>query len=71
VFYQGKMMYLLNTDDSIFAGLDNKEIQHIINDLKAPNLDIKEEGDLEDFLGVRIEQKKDGSIHLTQPQLID
>jgi hypothetical protein len=49
------MMYVLNTNDSIFAGPDNKEMQQIINDLKAPNLDIKEEGDLEDFLGVQIE----------------
>ena len=34
-------------------------------------MDITEEGSLEDFLGVNIERKDDGSIHLTQPHLID
>jgi hypothetical protein len=71
VFYKGKTMYALYTDDSILAGPDLKEIDKIIADLKAAKLDITEEGDLEDFLGVQIERKKDGSIHLTQPHLID
>ena len=34
-------------------------------------LDITVEGDLQDFLGVNIECKSDGTVHLTQPQLID
>jgi hypothetical protein len=40
-------------------------------DLKKAKLNITEEGDLEDFLGVQIERKKDGTVHLTQPHLID
>jgi hypothetical protein len=39
--------------------------------LQKAKLNITEEGDLEDFVGVQIERKKDGTIHLTQPQLID
>ena len=42
-----------------------------IKDIKAANLDVTEEGTLEDFLGVNIDRKEDGSIHLTQPHLID
>jgi len=34
-------------------------------------LDITIEGDIQDFLGVNIERKENGSIHLTQPHLID
>eukprot|EP00546_Thalassionema_frauenfeldii_P000512 CAMPEP_0178932584 /NCGR_PEP_ID=MMETSP0786-20121207/22717_1 /TAXON_ID=186022 /ORGANISM="Thalassionema frauenfeldii, Strain CCMP 1798" /LENGTH=505 /DNA_ID=CAMNT_0020609929 /DNA_START=184 /DNA_END=1701 /DNA_ORIENTATION=- len=45
VFYKGKTMCVLYTDDSIIAG--------------------------QDFLGVNIDRKDDGSIHLTQPHLID
>ena len=71
VFYRGKMMYALYTDDSILTGPDKKEIDQSIIDLKKAKLNITEEGDLEDFLGVRIERKEDGSVHLTQPQLID
>jgi hypothetical protein len=61
----------LYTDDSILAGPDKEERQQVIKDLKAANLNITEEGDLEDFLGVQIDRKADGSVHLTQPQLID
>ncbi len=71
VFYRGKTMYTLYTDDSILAGPDEKEIDKIILDLQAAKLDITDEGDLEDFLGVQIERMEDGTIHLTQPHLID
>jgi hypothetical protein len=71
VFYQGKTMYALYTDVSILAGPDKKEIEQVIKDIKKVNLNITEEGDLEDFLGVQVQRKKDGSVHLTQPQLID
>jgi hypothetical protein len=46
-------------------------------DLKKAKLNIIKEGDLDDFLGVHIECKmhieckKDGTVHLTQPHLID
>jgi hypothetical protein len=32
---------------------------------------ITEEGDLCDYVGVNIKKKEDGSIHMTQPQLIN
>lgn len=59
------------TDDSILAGPNQDEIEQVIKDIKAANLDVTEEGTLEDFLGVNIDRKEDGSIHLTQPHLID
>jgi transposase InsO family protein len=71
VFYKGQTMYILYTDDSILAGPDEKEIDQIIKDMKKAKLDITIEGDLQDFLGVNIDRKEDGSIHLTQPHLID
>ena len=39
--------------------------------MRKVNLDIIEEGTLEEFLGVNIDRKKDGTIHLTQLLLID
>jgi hypothetical protein len=64
-------LYVLYTDDSILAGPDLKEIDRIIEEMKQAKLDITIEGDLQDFLGVNIERKEDGTIHLTQPHLID
>ena len=71
VFYRGKTMYVLYTDDSLLAGPDKGEIDQIIKDLKKANLNITDEGDIQDFLGVNISMKKDGTVHLTQPHLID
>ena len=34
-------------------------------------MDLTIEGDLQDFLGVNIEKRKDRTIHLTQPHLIE
>jgi hypothetical protein len=71
VFYRGKVMYVLYTDDSLLAGPDPTEIDEAIRDIKNANLDITIEGDIQDFLGVNIERRSDGTIHLTQPHLID
>lgn len=71
VYFRGSVMYVLYTDDSILAGPDEVEVDKVIDDIKRVGLDITVEGDLQDFLGVNIEKKEDGTIHLTQPHLID
>lgn len=71
VFYRGKTMYVLYTNNSIIAGPDEEELNEIIEDIKKARLNIMVEGDLQDFLGVNIDRKPDSSIHLTQPHLID
>ena len=71
VFYKGKVMYALYTDDSILAGPDPQEIDEVIAQMRKVKLDITIEGTLEDFLGVNIDRKPNGTIHLTQPHLID
>ncbi len=48
-------MYVLYTDDSILAGLDQKEIEQTVQQMKEAGLDITIEGDLSDFLGVNID----------------
>jgi hypothetical protein len=62
---------IIYTNDSILAGPDEKEFNQIIEDMKRVKLDITVEGGLEDFLGINIDRRKDGTIHLTQPHLID
>ena len=64
-------MYALYTDDSILAGPDKKEINHIIEDLKKAKLVLTVEGDLQDFLGVNIERQGYVDINLMQPHLTD
>ena len=72
VFYRGKTLYVLYTDDSLLAGPDRNEIDQIIEELQSKaKLAITVEGDLADFLGVNIERRSNGTIHMTQPHLID
>ncbi|KAI2494618.1 hypothetical protein MHU86_19896 [Fragilaria crotonensis] len=72
VSYRGSTLYVLYTDDSLLAGPDKKEIDKIIDELqKKAKLSITVEGDLADFLGVSIDPRTDGTIHLSQPHLID
>jgi hypothetical protein len=71
VFYRGTTMYVLYTDSLLLAGPSQKEIDQIVIDLKKAKLDITDEGNIEDFLGININIRKDGTVHLTQLHLID
>jgi hypothetical protein len=71
LFYNGSAIYTLYTDDSILMGPDDKELDDIISKIKATGLKLTSEEGLDDFLGVNIHHMKDGSIHLTQPHLIN
>ncbi len=72
IFYKGKAVYALYTDDSILAGPDQKELEEIYEQMKSTGLDMtKEEGGLEDFLGVNIERVDNKTFKLSQPQLIN
>ena len=57
VFYREKTTYVLYIDDSILSGPDQEVIEKVIKDLKKANLEVRDEGNIEDFLGVNIERK--------------
>eukprot|EP00978_Attheya_sp_CCMP212_P007481 scaffold17327_cov67-Attheya_sp.AAC.5 len=75
--YRGSMILLAYVDDCIIISPDDKDIDDIIQLMKVPckgtrAFDVTDEGQLSDYLGVKIERKDDGTIHLiTQPHLID
>jgi hypothetical protein len=71
LFYRGQAVYVLYTDDSILAGPDEAELDHIVEDMQKVGLKLSVDGDVSDFLGVKIHHESDGTIHLTQPQIID
>ena len=71
VFYKGSVIYVLYTDDSILAGPSQREIDQVIADIRKAKLNITEEGDIQDFLGVNIQREDDGRITFSQPHLID
>ena len=64
-------MYVLYTDDSILAGPNEAELQHLIDEMQRAGLKLTVDGDISDFLGVNIKKHDNGTFELTQPHLID
>ena len=64
-------MYALYIDDSILGAPTRHELDVAITAIKDAKLQITLEGDLADFLGVKIERKTENEIIFTQPHLID
>ena len=71
VFYRGKCIYTLYTDDSILVGPTDEELDEAVEAMKATGLKLTVEGTIDDFIGVNIERRADGTYNLTQKHLID
>ena len=70
IFYRGRVMYILYTDDSILAAPTQEEIDEAINDIQEAGLNITIEGDVKDFLGINIQKQGEDKMVMTQPHLI-
>ena len=66
-------MFLVYIDDCIVFGPSDQSIDQVVQDLCACSrqFTVDEQGDVGDFLGIQVQKQDDGSILLTQPQLID
>lgn len=81
VYHRGAVALLLYVDDGIFIGPTQEDINVCFNLLANEFVDndgkkfraykITDEGDLSDYLGVKIELLENGLIKLSQPHLID
>lgn len=70
VFYRGTTTFMVYTDDGIFCGPDEIEIAQCMVEL-GKRFEITDEGDIDEYLGVKVTRLPDGTITLTQPHLID
>ena len=78
VYYQGSVALMIYTDDGIFIGPTEKQIQECFDVLSKEHIDqkgtkhrafkITDEGTLSDYLGVEIKPLPNGTIKLSQPQ---
>jgi hypothetical protein len=69
VFYYGKTVFIVYTYDTIQLGLDKYEIDLLVKRL-GKSFKIEDQGDLSDYLGIKIERKPDGTLEWTQPTLM-
>jgi len=55
-------MFLIYIDDGIIAHPDKREIDKVIRELRDLEYDISDEGDIGDYLGVKVDALADGCI---------
>jgi hypothetical protein len=76
LFLKKDMMVVVYVDDTIICGPDSKEIEKLIVDLGVSDdehrevFELRDEGNVGDFLGIRIEKRGDSYL-LTQKGLTD
>jgi hypothetical protein len=69
VFYRGTTVLLVYVDDAILCGPSQSDIQDILKEL-GTLFDITDEGEIDDYLGVKVSRPDADTIVLTQPHLI-
>jgi histone deacetylase 1/2 len=70
LFISEKVVCLVYVDDTLLFAKDMKDIDDIIAALQAAGMELEVEDDVAGFLGVHIDRRDDGTIHLTQKGLI-
>ena len=73
LYYRKSIIFLVYIDDCIVFGPNDKAIDEVTTDLRnsTQNFTLDDQSDVGDFLGIQIQKQDDGSIVLTQLQLID
>ncbi|CAJ1937369.1 unnamed protein product [Cylindrotheca closterium] len=71
LLYKKGMMVVLYVDDAGIGAKDPADIDKLIEELREIQFELKKEGDFNEFLGIKFDKRKDGSVELTQTGLID
>ena len=64
------MLLIVYVDDACLISPDESKIKLEIESLKK-DYDLTDEGNLNDYLGTRFDRKKDGTVELTMPRMIE
>ena len=67
MWYRDKTIFFYYVDDGIFMGPDSKAIDREIRETEKAGLDIKDKGNIEDYLGVKVKDKDNKNINPTKP----
>ena len=70
IFFRGSTIFMVYVDDGIFMGPSKGEIDICIKDMELI-FKLTDEGNISDYLGIKVTKLPDGRISLTQPHLID
>ena len=72
LYYCQGLIFLVYIDDCLLLSTKDELIDQGIKDLCSaePRFNIRDQGTVNDFLGIQVKHKKNGEIMVTQPQLI-
>jgi Reverse transcriptase (RNA-dependent DNA polymerase) len=70
VFFHGSTIFFVYTDDGIFIDPSPKQINIRLTEM-SQIFDIQDQGDLHEYLGIKIDNHSKGSLEMKQPHLID
>ena len=62
--------FFFYVDDGVFLCPDKTKVDNAIKELQQ-DLELEDQGDIADYLGINFTYQKDGKIVMSQPQLID
>jgi hypothetical protein len=77
LFMKKDLMCVIYVDDTVFAGPDATKIQEEIKSLSISKLEeqhkfeLRDEGEVGDFLGIRITKQSDGTFYITQTGVME
>ena len=71
MYYKKDILCAVYIDDTIFWSPSDSKIEYTISELKSLKFDLTDEGDVDSFLGIHIENDEMGNITMTQKGLID
>ena len=77
LFYHNDVVFQVYINDCVLFSPSKKAIDQAIKDLRNPSkprdriFTQGDQGDTNEILGIQVKRDEDGTIHLSQPQLID
>ena len=64
------LLYYGIYNDGVFLSPHNKDVDHVIDDLKLAGLDLEDRGDMANYFGINFSHEKDNTIIIRYPYLI-
>ena len=70
MIYRGTLIFLHYVDDTLCLSPKSAEVDKFIQDLRDVNFNVTDEGDINDYLGVKVTKHTDRHFELNQPHII-
>ena len=71
VFYRGTTIFIVYVDDGLVLDTSGKNLDGFVQELRNADLDVDDQGDPSDYVGVNINKDPMGYLNFTQQALID